>query len=92
MQFFADVLAKIFNFFFGCRHEDLTRPFTLEHETYKVCLDCGSHVYYSPVTLRPLSARELRRMRAAQASEVRVLATARSRKRVLSLPRKNHAA
>jgi hypothetical protein len=73
MQFLADVLAKIFNFFFGCRHERLTRMFTLKQETYKVCLDCGSHIHYSLQTLRPLSMRELRRMRAAQAGEVRVV-------------------
>lgn len=73
MQFLADVLAKIVNFFFGCHHERLTRMFTLEQETYKVCLDCGSHIYYSLETLRPLSPRELRRMRAARAGEVRVM-------------------
>ncbi len=72
-----DILRSIFNFFyeifFGCSHDKLTRPFTLEDKTYKVCLDCGSHIYYSPVTMRPLSAREVRRMKAVTASEVRVM-------------------
>ena len=73
-----NIFRAIFNFFyeifFGCSHERLTRPFTLQEQTYKVCLDCGTQVYYSPVTMRPLSAREVRRMRTVQASEVRVMA------------------
>lgn len=72
-----NVLRAIFNFFydilFGCRHDHLTRPFTLQRETYKVCLDCGKQIFYSPDTMRALSTRELRRMRAAQQGEVRVL-------------------
>lgn len=69
-------LRAVFNFFYeillGCSHDRLTRPFTLQQETYKVCLDCGKQVFYSPVDMRPLSARETRRMRATQAGEVRV--------------------
>lgn len=26
----------------GCWHSDLSRPFTVEGETYRVCLDCGA--------------------------------------------------
>jgi len=26
----------------GCWHNDLSRPFTVEGETYRVCLDCGA--------------------------------------------------
>jgi hypothetical protein len=66
-----NIFRAIFNFFyeifFGCSHERLTRPFTLQEQTYKVCLDCGT------VTMRPLSGRELRRMKTVQASEVRVM-------------------
>ena len=73
------ILRAIFNFFyeifFGCSHERLTRPFTLEHETYKVCLDCGAQIFYSPESMRPLSSRELKRMRAAHAGELKVLTT-----------------
>jgi len=75
-----NILRTIVNFFyeifFGCSHDKLTRPFTLQERTYKVCLDCGSHIFYSPITMRPLSAREVRRMNAIQASEVKVMPSA----------------
>jgi hypothetical protein len=71
------VLRAIFNFFyeifFGCSHERQTRPFTLQHETYKVCLDCGAQIFYSPDNMRPLNSRELKRMRAAHAGELKVI-------------------
>jgi hypothetical protein len=74
------ILRAILNFFYemllGCRHDRLTRPFTIEQQTYKVCLDCGKHVYYSPDTMRPLSAREMRRMRAVQLGELKVVQVA----------------
>lgn len=70
-------LHAVFHFFyeiaFGCSHDRLTRPFTLQRETYKVCLDCGKQIFYSPEDMRPLTGRELRRLRATQASEVKVL-------------------
>jgi hypothetical protein len=44
-------LRAIFDFFyemfFGCTHGHLTRPFTLQASSYKVCLDCGRHFPYS---------------------------------------------
>ncbi len=71
------VLGAIFHFFyeicFGCRHNRVTRPFTLDEQTYMVCLDCGKQIYYSMETMAPLSAREMRRMKATQAGEVRML-------------------
>jgi len=74
------ILRAIFNFVYtillGCRHERLTRPFTLEKQTYKVCLDCGKHVYYSTDAMRPLSRRELRRMQAVQSGELKVVPVA----------------
>src|SRR5690348_1649763 len=77
------ILRAVFNFLYdflyetilGCSHQHLTRPFTLQKETYKVCLDCGKQIYYSPVTMRPLNVREVRRMHAARAGEVRVMPT-----------------
>jgi predicted nucleic-acid-binding Zn-ribbon protein len=69
-----NILQAIFNFFYeillGCRHDHLTRLFTIQQQTYKVCLDCGKHVFYSADTLRPLSARESRRAQAMQAGEL----------------------
>jgi hypothetical protein len=74
------ILQAIFNFlyeiFLGCRHEHLTRPFTLQQQTYKVCLDCGKHVFYSADTMKPLSGREVRRIHAMHASELKVVAVA----------------
>lgn len=69
------VFGFIFEIFFGCRHDHLTRPFTLERHTYKVCLDCGKQVFYSTATMRPLRGRELRRLQAA-AGEVTVMPAA----------------
>ncbi len=66
IDFFCEIL-------FGCRHARLTRPFTLEKQTYKVCLDCGKQVFYSAERMTRLSARELRHMRAAEAGELKVV-------------------
>ena len=92
-----NLLRIIFNFFYeiilGCSHEHLTRPFTLQQETYKVCLDCGKQMYYSPITMRPLNAREVRRMHAMHAGEVRVIpSSAGSPKLVPARERKSNAA
>lgn len=27
----------------GCRHTEMSRPFTHEQETYRACLSCGMH-------------------------------------------------
>lgn len=71
------ILRAIFNFLYeiilGCSHQHLTRPFTLQNETYKVCLDCGKQIYYSASTMRPLSVIEVRRLMAARAGELRVM-------------------
>jgi hypothetical protein len=66
LGFFYDIL-------FGCRHWSQTRPFTLEQQTYKVCLDCGKQIYYSTERMTPLSAREVRRMKATTAGSVAVI-------------------
>jgi hypothetical protein len=77
MSFITACLRAVVNFFaeilFGCSHGRLTRPFTLGEETYKVCLECGKQIYYSPLEMRPLTAREIRRMKAASAGEVKVV-------------------
>jgi hypothetical protein len=28
---------------FGCWHREMSRPFTLRAESYRVCLECGAH-------------------------------------------------
>ena len=74
------ILHAIVNFLYGlllgCRHDRLTRPFTIEQQTYKVCLDCGRHIFYSTNTMRPLKGRDLRRQQALQAAELKVMPAA----------------
>jgi hypothetical protein len=71
------LLCAVFNFFYdiflGCRHDRLTRIFTVQQETYRVCLDCGTHLAHSPVTLLPLSAREARRLKTARMGELKIM-------------------
>jgi hypothetical protein len=73
----SNLLQIIYDFFYemilGCSHTHLTRPFTLQKETYMVCLDCGKQIYYSPVTMRQLSPLEVRRMHATHTGEVRIM-------------------
>lgn len=77
MNALAACLTAIANFFaeilFGCSHSHLTRPFTIDDETYEVCLDCGKQIYYSAQEMRPLTASEVRRRKAAHAGEVKVM-------------------
>jgi len=46
----ATVIA-ILDYFFGCHHVQLSRVFTLQGETYKVCCDCGAKFGYSLETM-----------------------------------------
>jgi hypothetical protein len=91
-----NVLRAIFRFFYeiflGCSHRHLTRIFTLKDETYRVCLDCGVHLPYSPVNMRPLSAREVRRIRAAQAGELKIVPATVSSTSLQARERKSSAA
>jgi hypothetical protein len=77
MKFLMDCLQAVLSFFseilFGCSHSRVTRPFTLGEETYEVCLDCGKQIYYSATEMRPMTAWEIRRMKAARAGEVKVV-------------------
>jgi hypothetical protein len=45
------LIGRIWNLFFGCRHRELSRAFTSQGETYKVCLKCGAHLPYSWETM-----------------------------------------
>ena len=74
MTWIATLLGFFYDIVFGCRHWSQTRPFTLEQQTYKVCLDCGKQIYYSTERMSPLSAREIRRMKAT-AEPVTMIAT-----------------
>ena len=43
--------TAILEFFFGCHHNQLSRVFTLQGETYRVCCDCGAKYAYSLKTM-----------------------------------------
>jgi hypothetical protein len=73
MTWIQNLLGFFYDIVFGCRHWSQTRPFTLEQQTYKVCLDCGRQIYYSTERMTPLSAREVRRMKAAINGPVTVI-------------------
>jgi hypothetical protein len=45
------ILLAILDFLFGCHHVHLSRVFTLEGETYRVCCDCGAKFAYSLETM-----------------------------------------
>jgi hypothetical protein len=93
MRLINAIVNFFYEIFLGCRHEKLTRPFTLEQQTYKVCLDCGRQVYYSAESMRPLSAGEVRRMKTAHTPESNVVPlTARVRAEVSARSKSNAAA
>ena len=73
MNWMQSLLGFFYDIVFGCRHWSQTRPFTLEQQTYKVCLDCGKQIYYSSERMTALSAREVRRMKAANNGPVTVM-------------------
>lgn len=56
MSVIASFFDYIYDAIFGCRHGNVTRPFTLRKddskETYKVCLDCGRELAYSATTMK----------------------------------------
>ncbi|HEX8843218.1 MAG TPA: hypothetical protein VF791_01040 [Pyrinomonadaceae bacterium] len=33
---------------FGCWHREMSRPFTIGGESYRVCLDCGARRKFDP--------------------------------------------
>ena len=75
MTLIQNLLGFFWDILFGCRHWSQTRPFTLEQQTYKVCLDCGKQIYYSRERMTPLSAREVRRMKTAAVGPMTVVPT-----------------
>ena len=42
-----NALLWIFQFAFGCRHQQLGRVFTIRRRTYRVCVECGREFEYS---------------------------------------------
>jgi hypothetical protein len=48
MNYFAIAVE----FLFGCHHRILSRVFTIESKSYRVCCDCGAKFAYSLETMR----------------------------------------
>jgi hypothetical protein len=44
----ADLLSRAF----GCHHRDMSRPFTLQGESFKSCLTCGARRRFDPRTYK----------------------------------------
>jgi hypothetical protein len=42
-----DILVATLEFLFGCHHGNLSRVFTLERQSYRVCCECGARFEYS---------------------------------------------
>lgn len=61
-------LASALEFAFGCHHTKLSRVFTIDGHSYKVCCGCGAHFEYSlqTMSIRPRQKMfpALRRLRA----------------------------
>jgi hypothetical protein len=41
---------------FGCWHNKISRPFTKNHISYRVCLDCGARRHFDAKTLTTFGA------------------------------------
>ena len=46
----AEGVTRRLTSFFGCRHREMSRPFTRQRETYRVCLHCGARRQFNPPT------------------------------------------
>lgn len=44
-------IANALEFAFGCHHRKLSRVFTIDGRSYKVCCDCGARFRYSLETM-----------------------------------------
>lgn len=40
-------IVAALDFLFGCHHQNLSRVFTLDGQSYRVCCDCGARFEYS---------------------------------------------
>ncbi|RRA48782.1 hypothetical protein [Acidipila sp. EB88] len=61
---------------FGCQHGRLSRPFTIQQQSYMVCLDCGHKQFYSMQEMRRLSRKEIKRLLAIEAGALHLSAAA----------------
>ena len=63
--------ASALEFAFGCHHTKLSRVFTIEGRSYKVCCGCGAHFAYSLQTMSITTHRKpFRLLRGLRASRI----------------------
>ncbi|MFQ3638614.1 MAG: hypothetical protein SNJ62_01200 [Chloracidobacterium sp.] len=43
LQRAIEYFEKTYHRVFGCWHLDMSRPFTIDQQTYRMCLACGAH-------------------------------------------------
>ena len=53
----VNTIVLAFELLFGCRHRNLSRPFTLSGWTYEVCLNCGKKLAYDRADIGRVVAR-----------------------------------
>jgi len=46
-----EILVAVLDFVFGCHHSHLSRVFTIDGRTYRVCCECGAKFKYSLVSM-----------------------------------------
>ncbi len=46
-----EMFLRAFDFVFGCHHRELSRVFTIDRRTYRVCCACGAAFKYSLDTM-----------------------------------------
>jgi hypothetical protein len=64
--------ALLFEFLLrACRHRRQSRPFTLDNQTYKVCLDGGKELDYSLESMAPISVRERWELKMVESKRLR---------------------
>ena len=75
----SSIFLRIMNWFFGCRHDSMSRVFTLKSRSYRVCYDCGHEFNYSltqmkiaaePIPARILGGAEVLTMQSRQLATV----------------------
>ena len=62
MSWLSALCDFLYEMFFGCSHGHLSRPFTLQASSYKVCLDCGRQMPYSLDEMRLLRRGEMAKL------------------------------
>lgn len=50
-QSITQPFASVLDFAFGCRHRKLSRVFTIDNQSYRVCCECGATFNYSLETM-----------------------------------------